>query len=1019
MLHIVKRLATRAALLFLSLTLACPAQQPLPTRNQIGEFRHLSWASNAEIGAVFSIHQDTLGFLWITSSLGVRRFDGVTFESLHDVSRGRVHDNDILTAFPARSGGVWLVTRTAGMLLWRNNQLQEFPDRRCTPTVVGDGIAEGLDGSLWMQSAAGLSHLSGTTCKLLGPEAGVPKGMPASVFVDRDGTVWIKAPNGSILVKKTGTDAFHLWDHDNHLPPGVAHMHQAPDKSIWISDPSGLLPLTNPDGSAAHASPIRKLGSFDAPFGDFTFDASGDAWIAAKGGLVRLPGPHPLQSVNSMKAILPSDGLSSSKPWRPFVDHNEGIWIGTNGGLDQFRRTLFTPLKAEARSEDEFAVVASNSATWFGNATTELSSIGHDGVVHRYPQIKSVLTLRKDTHNRIWCASTSAPRLSYIEAGKVHPVHYPEEESEPVLSIAFDHENTPWIMTRGGNVYRRSREQWQDQSNILKKRPGVLGAMASDANGTIWIAFSNKLFQWDGTAYHSFSFKDGTLNVSVATMAIRNGHVWLAGRGGLVLFKDGAFRKTTWQQQEFPGRISGVVESADGDLWLNTFSGAVHVNASDVRNWIASDHNALPAIRLDSNDGLPGLSSERIPEPSLVEADGDHLLFATTRDIASLSVTAFKASQHRLSPRAVILSAAVSDKQLPADPLLRVPPQPKRLTLAFTALGADDPSRLRFRYRMSGSDEGWQDAGVVREASYTKLSPGQHRFEVIASEDGQHWSDVAAVQAVMVAAAFYQTWWFRGILVLVGALAWFGILQLRLRQEREKLHRLHLERLSERERIARELHDTLLQGIFALTLQLKTLWDRAPDGSEMQSELGKAIDSSDKVIAEGRDRVRSLRMVRSEFLSLQERIQHLADEVTTGSGLKTSFLVEGRPVALLPETEDEVLLVVTEAIRNAVMHARAQCLHITLRYTLLEFQATVADDGMGIPDDRKNAETLSNHWGLQGMRERARALHGAVAVRSQVSQGTEIVLTVPASHAYQNMSLTWSYSLRAAFSRKA
>ncbi|WP_172838140.1 sensor histidine kinase [Terriglobus roseus] len=926
----------------------------------------------------------------------------------------------MLSAFPSHEGGVWLVTRTAGMLLWRDERLQEFPDRRCTPTVVGDGIAEGHDGSLWMQAAAGLSHLSGTTCKLLGPESGVPKGMPASVFVDDKGVVWVKTSNGSLLVRQTNSEKFQLWGNDALPASSVAHMHQAPDRSIWISDQSGIRQLTTPTGTPTHSAPVTTLGDFTAPFGDFTFEKSGNLWIAARGGLIQLPGPQPLQSVKQMKAILPSDGLSSSTNWRPFVDESGGLWIGTNGGLDNFHRTLLKPLTTQGRSEDEFAVVAAGDKTWFGNATTELTSLTKDGVYKTYPAIKSVLTLRRDALGRIWCASSSSPRLSYVESETVHVVNYPEEDSEPILSIAFDRGNNPWIMTRGGDVFRFSEGAWQDQSNILKKRPGVLGAMTSDGDGNIWIAFSNKLFQWDGAAYHQSGFQDASLNVSVATMAVKNRHVWLAGRGGLVLFKDGAFRKPTWQDRDFPGRISGVVESSDGDLWLNTFSGGVHVAASEVRDWISSNSHAFRALRLDSNDGLPGLSSERIPEPSLVESlDGDHLLFATTKDIASLSLADFNAKGNRIPPSVAIVSVTASGKKFPISSSVRIPPRPARLTIAFTALGANDPARVRFRYHLSGVDENWQDAGMVREASYTKLAPGSHQFEVIASEDGQHWSSVAAVQGLIVVPAFYQTWWFRGLLVLVGVSALFGMLQLRLHQERERLHRLHMERLSERERIARELHDTLLQGIFALTLQLKALSDGMPSGSATKLELDKAIDSSDKVIAEGRDRVRSLRMVKSEHASLQERIRHLSAELAAGSGLSISVLVEGKPTELLAETEEEILLVVTEAMRNAVIHAKAHSIQISLRYALLEFQAVVADDGIGIPEDRIKAEVLVNHWGLQGMKERARTLRGTLDIHSQLSRGTTITITVPASRVYRQVGLgqSWSRNLRAAFSR--
>jgi ligand-binding sensor domain-containing protein len=216
------------------------------------------------------------------------------------------------------------------------------------------------------------------------------------------------------------------------------------------------------------------------------------------------------------------------------------------------------------------------------------------------------------------------------------PVHYPGETADPAASIATDRAGDLWVSTFAPSVLHRVRGIWKNENQELGRKPGVLGAMAGDLNGNVWFAFSNKLVEWDGQTFRRYSFPDGPLNISVFTLAIRNNHVWLAGGAGLVLFRDGRFEPVTWKDPLLPGSISGVVETEDGELWLNGFDGVIKVSRSELAHRLADPSYALTAQRFDTLDGLPGLAGARYPEPSLVESSSGRLWFATSEGIAWL-----------------------------------------------------------------------------------------------------------------------------------------------------------------------------------------------------------------------------------------------------------------------------------------------------------------------------------------------------------------------------------------------
>jgi len=318
--------------------------------------------------------------------------------------------------------------------------------------------------------------------------------------------------------------------------------------------------------------------------------------------------------------------------------------------------------------------------------------------------------------------------------------------------------------------------------------------------------------------------------------------------------------------------------------------------------------------------------------------------------------------------------------------------------IEYTALSLSIPERVRFRYRLEGVDKNWQDAGTRRTAFYTKLPPGNFHFHVMACNNDGVWNQTGAVAAIVVPPAFFQTAWFQGLCACFALGVLWAIYLLRLRQISRQMHARHEERLAERTRIARELHDTLLQSFQGLMLRFQAVYELLSPGTAKE-ELEQALDRADEAIAEGRNAVQELRSTATSGNDLAKAIRGAADELV-GEGAPTFRLdVEGVERELDPILRDEVYRIACEALRNAFNHARAQQIEAEITYGERLLRLRIRDDGDGIPSDILEGGR-PGHYGLGGMRERARRTGCRLDIWSSAGRGTEIDLSVPSSIAY-------------------
>lgn len=468
-----------------------------------------------------------------------------------------------------------------------------------------------------------------------------------------------------------------------------------------------------------------------------------------------------------------------------------------------------------------------------------------------------------------------------------------------------------------------------------------------------------------------------------------------------MMFAHGHFYPMLYANRDMPGRVSGIVETETGDLWMNGTSGLNHISADDVKGYLRDPRSLLHAQRFDAQDGLPGFSAERFPVPSMVESGDHHLWFATTKGIASLDPLTLEQRRNLLPPPIYITSVRTNGSRFPADSELRLPKQTESLEIDYTGLSLTSPRRVLFRYKLDGVDEDWQPAVVRRQAFYTNLHPGHYRFHVIGCNNDGVWNDNGAVLDFVIPATFVQSSLFKALCFA----AFVGLLLLayRLRVTRvtgQLRARMHA-RAEEREQIARDLHDTFFQSVQGLLLRFHTATSRLREhpAREMFEE---ALKQSDKVMAEGRDLLVDLHATTSKPNDLPAALADYGEQMRKGRPGDFKVAVNGCIRPLHPIMFEELSRIGKEAIGNAFQHSMACSIEAELNYEPNELRIRIRDDGSGIDAHILKEGQRDGHLGLPSMRERARKIGAELDLWSRMGIGTEVELRIPATLAYAN-----------------
>jgi signal transduction histidine kinase len=469
----------------------------------------------------------------------------------------------------------------------------------------------------------------------------------------------------------------------------------------------------------------------------------------------------------------------------------------------------------------------------------------------------------------------------------------------------------------------------------------------------------------------------------------------IGGQFGLARLRDGKIEALSARDYPWLRMVTGIVQSSRGDTWLMGVQGIVRLSTKELEARLEGRTHALRYRVYDTKDGLSGIEDTGSHRTALAGAN-DRLWFLTTTGLNWIDGSDHTKTNSLAPP--VVIRAVVADGTRYRDPIkLLLKKNLSSLEIDYAANSLSIPDRVQFRYKLEGVNADWVNPGPRRQAFYTNLRPGHYRFRVIAANNDGVWNRTGASLEFEIPPTFFQSIWFLLLCVLVGcAFLWF-LYSLRIRQISGRLRERLEERVAERERIARDLHDTLLQGIQGLILRFQSVANALTPDQPARRLMDEALDRADNILSDGRDSVQHLRSPGDRDLAqmFADTAGHLQAEHATDFRI----IVEGEARQYHPLVLDEIRRIGDEAITNAFRHAKATTIEVAIVYRQSELRLVIHDDGIGIESGVIDAGR-QGHFGLVGMRERAQTISAEFEVSSRSGLGTEIILIVPANIAF-------------------
>jgi signal transduction histidine kinase/ligand-binding sensor domain-containing protein len=930
----------------------------LSNRLDIVQLHHRSFTSSD--GAplrVSDMAQDKAGYLWMTSKNGLYRFDGVHFDQ---PLAKRLPNQMVKGILADADGSLWLGYYYGGVSHVVGDQVTTYRDGLPTGTVFA--FSRTPDGVLWTASTGGLSRFEQGRWHRVGPEMGYDGAALSDLSQSRDGRLWVMTANRTYLLLRPGALRFEPVDRATALRE-LWHVPASMDQT--------LLDLVS----------------------TLFVDSAGALWLPSRDGIQRFRWSDGVDRPPAKETFGVGDGLSDVTPSAFFEDRESNIWVATALGIDQFRESRITPHEVDEHLFMPTMAFDNDGVAWVGTAwggyrLTPAST--------HFPELGQYFScVTRDRLGNVWMAGQSG--LFHIVHGRIGTVDGPTKEPSAVTryqSIAIDGSNNLWVAISGLGLYRRSGDRWVDVTSLAGLSTTHLTRLVADARGRLWVAFGDgHLARMEGNKTTVFGPSSGLSVGAVTDMSLDRDNVLVGGEGGLNQVIDDRFVPLVGEGGYAFGGISGIVQLASGEVWLQTDKGIVRISASEMHAAAAVPTREVAYELFDSEDGLIGQADKVRPLPSLAEGRDGRVWITTSREVASVDTRHLIRNRMQAAPS--VASITADGKVYAATGDVTLPPLTRSIRLAFTGPYLTMPTRTNFGVRLAGFDEHWQDVGVRREASYTNLTPGDYRFDVrVTNEDGV--TSVMPESFVFhVEPAFYQTWWLRLLVALSFAfvLGWIYLRRLASIHERAQI------RMDERERIARELHDTLLQSVQSLLLTLDSALRQGSLGEHVRRDLERALAMARHVVIEGRSRVNHLR---TDAPTEECPLETFLEADPRGEDAEPyTVRVEGRIRRLKHEAALEVVAILTEALRNALTHAEAAQVTIRVKYGRWRFIAEILDDGVGIPTGRAEFFQREGHWGLSGMRERAALLGGVLHVSSVPGQGTSVRLVLPVRQLYR------------------
>ena len=943
----------------------------------------------ADIRALF---KDRAGHLWIACDQRLDRFDPVTEAFVHYRIRapGEAENATINSISEDASGVLWLAT-LSGIVSFdpkTGNTANFRHDANNPHSLASDAIkfaAEDRAGQFWVANNSGLEEFSRKDGRVV-QRVPLPEMRELSFFEDRSGTFWIFHASGSGLATfDRTTKTLTHYTFDDHSEPHGRHVAIdaiIEDRSgvLWFATAGyGLLKLDRDRRQFTryrnHAADPQSLAidNLIALFGD----RDGNVWVALHGMRVNVFASQalPFQKLAFEPLTPQTEGRTMVNAIMETAGGN--LWLSYLGLLARVdrpsgRRESF-PAATKGSTADVLTMVEDRQgATWFGTSGGGIARLARDGT-WRY--------FRHDGHD--------PSSLSY----------------DVVTRLLIDRHGGLWAATWYGlNRYDSQTGRFQNYIADGAIAANGYSTVAEDANGILWLGTGHYgLERFDAatgavTHYlHEDDQPDALSNNKVnAVFVDHSGEVWVGTQSGLNLLNRTTGQFTKFYETDGLGGnlVSCILEDQFGIMWISTNNGISRFDPKSKHFDNYSVADGLPGPDMSGwgscfqgprgemfFSGYAGATAF-FPNQVVEQAQKPDIVF-TEFDLAGVPA---RSGSHSPIRKAINFTDEVTLSH-----------EDNSFAVAFTALTFRGAESNRYRYRLAGLDAAWHLVGSDRRlASFTTLPAGNYQLMVAGATSRGPWSEPAILR-IHILEPWWDTWWFISSVTAAVALLLSTAYFLRLSQLKVRIReRLEL-RHAERERIARELHDTLLQGIQAILFRLQAWGKQSAIPLEHRNEISTVATQARAIVVEGRDRILDLRRTIIAQADLVEALQAVAGTEGAGSDAVFSISVMGEEQALIPEAYEQVLEITREGIRNAYRHAAASNISVTIEYQSAWLRIVIIDDGRGIDDSMLKQ---AGHFGMIGMRERAAQLRATFIVGKGAKRGVVLTLSVPAEIVY-------------------
>ncbi|WP_158748554.1 sensor histidine kinase [Acidobacterium sp. S8] len=981
-----------------------------------------SWQADDGLpqNTVHTVLQTRDGYIWLGTEAGLVRFDGVQFTVFDKKSSPLLGSDLISSLLEDRNGTLWIGT-SGGLTRLERGEFHTFTAHDGLPAVSVLSLHLSRDGSLWALTAAGLAKYAEGRFQ---PVA-VPQGLSddSAVAETPDGSLWVNSGNSLMRVDvqklsaqtvSTFTDQIETLAADSHgtfwigLSGGLKRVSQngkpiyvpsletlrtdvtallsATDGRLWIGTANGVAVF---DGNNAHFFTQRDGLPGNRVLKLFE-DREHAIWTATNHGIARV-------ADGRVSALASKEGLSTDQVLSFFEDREGSLWLGTeSGGLSILRDRKFTTYTTDDGLTDELVrsvfqerngamLIGTNGGgvnQWMSSRFSSLAPSGH-------LSSNVVLALTDDPDGNLWIGTPDG--LNRVKGNQTTVFTSADGLADDfVRSLYTDRSGAVWIGTRRG-LSRYKDGAFTSYAATDGLGNDLVGAILQDKDGSMWIGTLGGLSHFTHGKFQNFSTQQGlSSDIITALHQDADGNLWIGtSGGGLSVRHNGKFVSLPPDKTGLPEDIYGILDDGQGNLWLGSKKGIFRASKNKLLMLATGNIDTISPDVFGTADGMRISECSSGGHPAAWRAKDGSLWFATLRGVSTVDPAHMPVN--RVAPLVAMEQVSVDETAIPLQRDAKFGPGHTRFAFQYAGLSFVVPQKVRFRYKLEGLDREWVDAGTRRIAYYTNIPPGRHTFRVMACNNDGVWSEQAAAFSFQLKPRFYQTYWFYIAVLLCLAVLTYEAYRWRVRSVESRFSAV----LAERNRIAREIHDTLAQGFVAVSVQIEVvsrLLNTSTDAARIHLEQARKL--TQESLAEARSSIWNLRSQPAAQNDLPARLTDAVARITANTDVQARVQVSGTFRPLNPNMEAELLRIGQEAMTNIVRHAEARHADVTLLFQENRLRMTIQDDGRGFegsPEEyRKNG-----HFGITGMRERAEQIGARFTVTSKQDEGTAIQVEVP------------------------